>query len=276
MKEANIRRRVADMIGDDIEFDLVWSSIYTFQCRRMTRFHQGRVFFAGDAAHQVSPFGARGANSGLQDAENLPWKLKLVIDGAAPPSMLDTYDTERIHGASENILNSTRASDFITPKSRISQVFRDAVLTLARDNYFARPFVNSGRLSVPCTYDASPLNSADALAGGPTRTRPGSPCPDAPLPEGFLLARLGTATDCAFQILAIDVPLPPAFAQTEAPCTLVSLSAQDNEALRARYLGDARSAVYLIRPDQHVAARWAGWDAAAVAAALRRAMHNED
>ena len=49
--------------------------MYTFQCRRMQRFRHDRVIFAGDAAHVVSPFGARGANSGIQDTDNLVWKL---------------------------------------------------------------------------------------------------------------------------------------------------------------------------------------------------------
>ncbi len=108
------------MLGKDVNFELEWVSIYTFQCRRMEQFRKGRVIFAGDSAHQVSPFGARGANSGLQDTDNLIWKLKLVMDGKAPMSLLDTYDEERIYAADENILNSSRSTDFITPKSAIS------------------------------------------------------------------------------------------------------------------------------------------------------------
>lgn len=275
MKEENIRKRVTDMIGADVPFDLVWSSIYTFQCRRMTKFHDGRVIFAGDAAHQVSPFGARGANSGLQDTENLAWKLHLILGGKATPGLLDTYDEERIHGARENILNSTRATDFITPKSEISKIFRDAVLDLSETNDFARPFVNSGRLSVPCTYDGSRLNSADGLPDGPTRSRPGAPCPDAPLGDGFLLDRLGAVSDAAFQILAIDADIPDSFAAQGIDCKLLRLGARGNDALRDRYLGAAPGAVYLIRPDQHVAARWSVWDATAATAALGRAIGKE-
>jgi len=275
LKEANVRRRVAQMIGQDIAFELVWSSIYTFQCRRMTRFHQGRVIFAGDAAHQVSPFGARGANSGLQDSDNLAWKLALIVAGKAGPGLLESYDIERIHGANENILNSTRATDFITPKSEISRIFRDAVLELARREDFARPFVNSGRLSVPCTYDGSPLNTPDALAGGPARTRPGSPCPDVPLEGGFLLNRLGDALGAGFQVLAIDSDVPAQFTAHGIDCTMLQLSATKNALLRERYLGAAPGAVYLIRPDQHVAARWDGWDESAVAKALARALGME-
>jgi len=58
--------RIQAMLGDDREFELEWVSVYTFQCRRMNRFNHGRVLFVGDAAHQVSPFGARGANSGTR------------------------------------------------------------------------------------------------------------------------------------------------------------------------------------------------------------------
>jgi 3-(3-hydroxy-phenyl)propionate hydroxylase len=270
LKEENVRRRVANMIGQDVEFELVWSSIYTFQCRRMTKFHEGRVIFAGDAAHQVSPFGARGANSGLQDTDNLAWKLKLILDGKATPRLLESYDFERIHGAEENILNSTRSTDFITPKSEISRMFRDAVLHLAEKHDFARPFVNSGRLSVPCTYDGSPLNGPDALEG-PARTRPGSPCPDAPLNGGFLLEKLGDKTGARFQILAIDADVPEAFDAHGIDCAVLRVSAQGNETLRERYLGDAPGAVYLIRPDQHVAARWPAWDEGAARAAIARA-----
>ena len=271
LKEENVRRRVADMIGHEVEFEIVWSSIYTFQCRRMTKFREGRVIFAGDAAHQVSPFGARGANSGLQDTDNLAWKLKLVLDGTATPKLLESYDVERIHGADENILNSTRSTDFITPKSDASRVFRDAVLHLARQHDFARPLVNSGRLSVPCTYDGSPLNTVDGLADGPARTRPGSPCPDAPLEGGFLLEQLGDKTGATFQILAFDAEVPEAFDAHRMECAVRRVSAQGNEVLRERYLGDATRAVYLIRPDQHVAARWPAWDAGAVGGALARA-----
>lgn len=275
MKEENIRRRVSQMIGDDVEFELVWSSIYTFQCRRMTQFRDGRVIFAGDAAHQVSPFGARGANSGLQDSDNLAWKLQLVMDGTAPLALLDTYDEERIHGAKENILNSTRATDFITPKSDVSKTFRDAVLDLAENHAFARPFVNSGRLSVPCTYDGSRLNSVDALDGGPARTRPGSTCPDAPLGDGFLLSALGAATDARFQIVAIDAECPETFTAHGIKCDILRLSAKDNPVLKERYLGDASGAIYLIRPDQHVAARWTAWDEQAATSALSRAIGKE-
>ncbi|MEZ5750776.1 MAG: FAD-dependent oxidoreductase [Paracoccaceae bacterium] len=275
LKPENIDRRLKAMLGEDVKYDLEWSSIYTFQCRRMEKFHEGRVIFAGDSAHQVSPFGARGANSGLQDSDNLGWKLKLVLDGIAPQALLDSYDAERIHGAKENILNSTRSTDFITPKSEISRIFRDAVLDLSENHDFARPFVNSGRLSVPCTYDGSPLNTPDALPGGPARSRPGSPCADLPLGDGFLLDRLGARGRVGFQILAIDTQAPAGFAAEGVEADVLALSAAEAPLLKDRYLGEADAAVYLIRPDQHVAARWARWDEAAVATAIGRAIGKE-
>lgn len=269
LRDENVMARIDEMLGPDIDYEIVWKSIYTFQCRRMTSFRHGRVLFAGDSAHQVSPFGARGANSGVQDIDNLAWKLDLVIRGLAPDSLLDSYAAEREFGADENILNSTRATDFITPKSETSKLFRDAVLDLSERYAFARPLVNSGRLSVPCTYDGSVLNGPDALPGGPARSRPGSPCPDAPLDGDFLLARLGGG----FRILTIDTDGPDELTEQGISVPRLALSTRDDStgALAERYLGSAPSAVYLLRPDQHVAARWATCDEAAVRAALRTA-----
>ena len=274
LKEENVRKRLDAMLGAEVEYEIVWTSIYTFQCRRMKKFRHGRVIFAGDSAHQVSPFGARGANSGMQDVDNLGWKLGMVIRGEAPDALIDSYHEERAYGADENILNSTRATDFITPKSKTSHIFRNAVLGLAEQFEFARPLVNSGRLSVPCTYDGLSLNGADALTGGPARTRPGSPCPDAPLGNAFLLRQLGNG----FTLLTIDADAPDRVSADRIVARRVAVSAGDDAtgALGQRYLGQASGAVYLIRPDQHVVARWDSFNETAVRAALRRACGMED
>ncbi len=267
-KPENVIPRLKAMLGDDVSFELEWISIYTFQCRRMEKFRHGRVLFAGDSAHQVSPFGARGANSGLQDTDNLCWKLKLVMDGKAPESLLDSYDYERVLGADENILNSSRSTDFITPKSETSRILRDAVLDLSEHLPFARPLVNSGRLSLPSVYDGSPLNGADDDAM-PARTRPGAPAADAPLANGWLIDKLGNR----FQVLAIDTKAPETIVTQDIPIEVISLQTADmpSPALAERYLGDSPSAVYLMRPDQHVAARWPTYDAATVTHALSQA-----
>ncbi len=261
-KPENVIPRLKAMLGDDVEFELEWVSIYTFQCRRMEKFRHNRVFFAGDSAHQVSPFGARGANSGLQDTDNLCWKLKMVIEGKAPDSLLDSYDLERAYGAQENILNSTRSTDFITPKSETSRQFRDAVLSLAAKVPFAVPLVNSGRLSVPCVYDGSPLNGSD-VEGMPQRSRPGSSLVDAPTDDGWLSDLIGNR----FQLLAINAELPEKLEFDGVEVETISVSCNDE--LSERYLGSASSGLYLMRPDQHVAARWTEFDKQAVGDAMR-------
>jgi 3-(3-hydroxy-phenyl)propionate hydroxylase len=250
--------RLKAMLGAQVKFDLEWVSIYTFQCRRMEKFRHGRVIFAGDSAHQVSPFGARGANSGVQDADNLAWKLRWVLSGRAPETLLDSYDGERILAADENILNSSRSTDFITPKSEVSRLFRDAVLDLAGRLPFARSLVNSGRLSMPSIYDGSTLNGPD-VAEMPRRTRPGSPAADARTSEGWLLDRLGGGE---FILLAMNVDTPAELEAGDTPVRTLKLdtSTGENEALRERYLGSLPRGIYLIRPDQHIAARWADFD----------------
>lgn len=270
-KPEKVVPRLRAFLGEHADFELDWVSIYTFQCRRMEKFRHGHVVFAGDSAHQVSPFGARGANSGLQDTDNLAWKLKLVLDGKAPDSLLDSYDAERIHAADENILNSTRSTDFITPKSEVSRLFRDAVLDLSEHFAATRPMVNSGRLSVPATYDGSPINGPDC-AGLPARTRPGAPAADVPLSDAsWLLDRL----DGGFRLLTIDAEAPGCLDVDGISIRRLALSTDADDtggALRERWLGEARSAVCLIRPDQHVAARWTEFDEAAVRAGLRKAI----
>jgi 3-(3-hydroxy-phenyl)propionate hydroxylase len=151
IRPENVERFVKAMLGENVELEREWYSVYTFQCRRMARFVHGRTIFAGDSAHLVSPFGARGCNGGFADADNLCWKLDLVLKGAADADLVETYNEEAIATAHENILNSTRPADFLTPKSTASQALRDAVLELARAHAFARPFVNSGGSRPPCT-----------------------------------------------------------------------------------------------------------------------------
>ncbi|MDI3306859.1 MAG: FAD-dependent oxidoreductase [Acetobacteraceae bacterium] len=289
--------RVQALLGRDTRFDLEWVSVYTFSCLRMEKFRHGRVLFAGDAAHGVSPFGARGANSGVQDAENLAWKLRLVLEGKAPESLLDSYDSERVQATDENILNSTRSTDFITPKSEASRAFRDAVLELAKDCGFARRLVNSGRLSVPSTYRDSPLNTpdSDAFEG---LMLPGAPAADAPVrvrgEDTWLLTQLGQSDFAglyfsdggdlhpvrleALRALAGGaVParvllVTPQAVQPEGPDGIPVL--EDAEGLLAQRYDAQPGTFYLLRPDQHVCARWRRFDPDLVRAALARATGN--
>ncbi|MCA0271584.1 MAG: FAD-dependent oxidoreductase [Proteobacteria bacterium] len=233
--------RIEKVVGHG-RFKLDWHSIYTFQCRRLDRFVHGRVIFVGDSAHVVSPFGARGGNGGLQDVDALGWRLAAVVKGAAPAAILQRYDLERCHGADENILNSSRSTRFMSPSDGAERWFRDATLALAGHAEFARPMVNSGRLSVPCVY---PLSDAPDVAGMPLSARPGAVAPDAPLGNDWLLSGLGGE----MVVLAIGKPAPEGLVVRAVEVAVMP-------EVKARYLGDADSALYLIRPDQIVAARW--------------------
>jgi 3-(3-hydroxy-phenyl)propionate hydroxylase len=287
-----VTRRIQAMLGPDHPFELEWVSVYTFQCRRMQRLRHGRVLFAGDAAHLVSPFGARGANSGIQDSDNLCWKLKLVIDGLAPDTLLDSYSEERGFAADENLMNSTRSTDFITPKSEVSRDLRNAVLTLAGEHAFARALVNSGRLSVPAHLSDSRLNTPDAepFAGV---MGPGAPMDDAPVQaagrDAWLLQHTGqhfvlmlfcddaqqldAAQREAIRTLAQDriavhtllVARRAAAGAAAAPLVV------DVKGLAAQRFDARAGTAYLLRPDQHVAARWRALDAQAVRGAVARA-----
>src|SRR3712207_5670198 len=190
------------MLGHD-DLSLEWVSVYTFQCRRLERFVHGRVVFVGDAAHQVSPFGARGANSGIQDAENLAWKLAFILNGEAPESLIDTYHAERAAAADENILHSARSTDFIAPRTPAERRLRDAVLTLAARADFAKRMVNSGRLSTPATYD-TPLSTPDEAAWDGA-ARLGGPLPDAPIRADGRAGWLLNALSPGFTLLMAEI-----------------------------------------------------------------------
>lgn len=272
-KPENVRPRIARMLGHD-KFEFEWISLYKFQCRRMDRFVHGRVIFAGDSAHQVSPFGARGANSGLEDAENLSWKLDRVLRGASPASLLESYHVERSLAADENIRESTRSTDFMAPNSHQEARLRKAVLSLAKETEFGKRMVNGGRLSVPCSYD-SPLSSpdADAWRGGPL---PGCSMLDAPVTtragEQAYLTDAFRKGGTDFTLLsfgngaAIDAPVG-----VKDICIGGEDGLADPAGLTAKRYDAEPGSAYLLRPDGYVAARFRHPTLAGVAAALSRA-----
>jgi 3-(3-hydroxy-phenyl)propionate hydroxylase len=256
-------------------YALEWVSVYTFNCRRLDRFVHDRVIFVGDAAHQVSPFGARGANSGIQDAENLAWKLAALLKGEGSSALIESYDLERIQAADENIGNSTRSTDFMSPHSSAERRLRDAVLALAPKAEFARRMVNSGRLSVPMVYD-SPLSTPDATPFAGT-AKLGAPLPDAPLARAD-----GSATHLVenlrgdFELICVKNGNA---ADCEAPCvpdgvvlTVIGEDFFDEGGKFTQRFDATPGATYLVRPDQHLCARWRSFDAAAVTRAHRRAL----
>ena len=180
-------RRIREVIGAETPYELVWLTAYRFSQRLADAFRVGRVFLAGDAAHVMSPFGARGLNSGVADAENLAWKLAWVLRGDAAPSLLDTYEAERKPVARENLAVTDATMRFLAPHGPVRRAWRNLVLRLAPRSAWFRRRVNSGRLAEPATY-------AIAGAGPPEPGLPvlGSVAPDASLPEGGRLRdRLG-------------------------------------------------------------------------------------
>ena len=273
----NVRPRIARMLGHDT-FEFEWISLYKFQCRRMDRFLHGRVIFAGDAAHQVSPFGARGANSGLEDAENLAWKLECVLRRQSPHALLDSYHVERSAAADENIRESTRSTDFMAPNTRQEARLRKAVLSLAKETEFGKRMVNGGRLSTPSVYE-TPLSTADgdAWRGG---VRPGASISDVPLrapsgePTYLTEAFIGSGT--RFTLLAFGNG-----AAADAPdgVSVIRIGGEDgladSEGLAGARYDAAPGTAYLLRPDGYVAARFRHPTRPALDAALARACgHN--
>jgi 3-(3-hydroxy-phenyl)propionate hydroxylase len=264
-----VTARLKRMLGHD-DFTLEWVSVYRFNCRRLERFVHGRVVFAGDAAHQVSPFGARGANSGIQDAENLAWKLAAVVAGEAGAGLLDSYERERMQAADENIAHSTRSTDFIAPHSAAERHLRNAVLDLAPKAEFARRMINSGRLSVATVYDtALSTPDADDFAGS---ARLGAPVPDAPVRrrdgrDGHLLENISGE----FTLLYRKDGAPPAVPDGIRLATIGEDFIDSTGALAQRFDATPGSA-FLLRPDQHLCARWRSVDSRTIAAARDRAL----
>jgi 3-(3-hydroxy-phenyl)propionate hydroxylase len=264
--EEKVMPRLKAMLGDK-PFRLDWMSVYKFRCAKLDRFVHNRVLFVGDSGHVVSPFGARGGNGGIQDMDNLGWKLAAVLNGDAPQSLIESYNEERTHGSAENILNSSRATNFMTPKSPIEAMFRDEVLNLATAHPFAQKLINSGRLSRPCSLAGMSLQTH-----GDAAIKPGDVMIDAPIkgPDGDTW--LITQAQGEFTLLAFgDVDLPDIDgikriginADKEYPCF------EDPQGHATRRYGN--DVIYLLRPDGHICAVFDIPDSAAITAAYAKA-----
>lgn len=154
-REEVVRERLARQFGADAGIEIVWVGPYAYRSECVNQMRHGRVFFMGDSAKVVSPFGARGGNTGIADADNLAWKLAAVLKGRAAPALLESYHEERHEAAQQNVMVTNRTARFLRPATPAEKLFRDAALSLARQHPFARQFVNTGRMAVANPYTRS-------------------------------------------------------------------------------------------------------------------------
>jgi 3-(3-hydroxy-phenyl)propionate hydroxylase len=222
--------RIRAVVGE-VDYELVWLTAYRFSQRLADAFRVDRAFLAGDAAHVMSPFGARGLNSGVADAENLAWKLAWVLRSEAPPTLLDSYAAERRPVAAENLAVTEATMRFMAPHGPLRRAWRNLVLRMAPRGAWFRRRVNSGRLAEPATYavDAS-------VPAGPGQPRPGSVAPDVALPAG------GRLRDAIGRGLVLIVPRA-----IGAPSGVDLVEVPDGSPY-----GSDRA--WLVRPDGHLAA----------------------
>ncbi|MEY2789870.1 MAG: hypothetical protein RL295_34 [Pseudomonadota bacterium] len=154
-REDVVRERLRKQFGPKVECELVWVGPYAYKSQCLHRLRHGRVFFIGDTAKVVSPFGARGGNTGIADADNLAWKLAAVVRGRAPGELLGSYHPERHQAAQRNVQVTNRTARFLRAPPGAERLFRDATIGLAKQHAFARPLINTGRMAEANRYTLS-------------------------------------------------------------------------------------------------------------------------
>ncbi len=162
-REEAVRDRLERQFGKGVDCEIVWVGPYAYRSQCVDKLRIGSVFFLGDAVKIVSPFGARGGNTGIADADNLAWKLAAVCKATAHPALLDSYHDERLEAAKQNVLVTNRTARFLRPADGMERVFRSAAISLAKQYPFARQLVNTGRMAVANAYTRS---GACAESGG--------------------------------------------------------------------------------------------------------------
>jgi len=271
LQEHRVRARIdahLKMLGGRTDYQLLWFSLYRAHCLTLPRYRQNRIFFAGDAAHLVPIFGVRGLNSGIDDAGNLAWKLALAAGGQATDPLLESYSEERVFATHENIRQARKSTLFMTPPSRGYEVMREAALSLAVSQSFARPLVNP-RQTTAITFPSSPLQTAGTSNwnGGIV---PGATVPNLPLANGHLLDRFGL--DPVALIRAGDADAERCLAKR---IQIIALTPEDDSSALTELALEIPGSGYLVRPDGHVAARWKKFIPAEFDAAFRRALGQE-
>jgi len=260
--------RVRRIVGDK-PYEIVWRSVYRFHSRIVDRMRVGRVLLAGDCAHLVAPFGARGMNSGVQDVENAAWKLAFVLRGWAGESLLDSYHHERYAAARENLDVTSATMRFLVPQNESERIHRRDVLERAVTDPGARALVDSGRLAEPYWYVDSPLTTPDETRPFPGRPPRGQPpvvvpgvlLPDAPvrLPGGAGTGRLRELVRDGLLVLTtegVDASVVDAWVgeATDVPRRVLRLADLDPDGSLHAILDARPREAWLIRPDGHIAA----------------------
>ncbi len=281
VKPENVLPRVQShlaMIGETQPWEALWISIYNAKCLSLERYREGRVFFAGDAAHLVPIFGVRGLNSGLDDAGNLAWKLARVINGQSPDALLDSYSPERRHAAEENMAFGAKSTEFMAPPDFAFRLMREATLKLALSDAKVRSLINP-RQSTPITYVNSPLSGPEQGAWSNAIAAPGTPAPEAllhgsPTAPGLqdqgAPSHLSSRWGKGFVALVFNPPelLSPMPALAASGIEVIAITPANDTSGQAwqRYgLPDAQAqGLILIRPDGYVMGRWRELDALAV------------
>lgn len=275
--------RIRQITGDR-PYEIVWATAYRFHERVADRFALGPAFLAGDAAHLYAPFGARGLNSGVQDAENLAWKLAFVRRGWAPASLLGSYDAERAAAAGENLRVTNATMEFLVPQTEERRSHRRAVLERALTDPAARAQINSGKLAEPYWYTASPLttpgSALDGFPAGPGTARrpvPGVICPDGACQVDGSATRLRRLFGGSLVLLTeraetAEAARRAATAAVAAPVTAHALQEIDGSGALRRALDATAGSLHVVRPDGHLAAVLPDFEPAGLAAALRRAI----
>ena len=249
--DAAMRQRVWDLLGERVEFDIAWHGVWAYRHECLDSLRHDRVLFAGDSAHLVAPFGARGGNGGIQDADNLGWKLALLLQGRAGDSLLDTYSVERKHAAMENIRQARRSSRFVYPgAARSAALWRDAIIDLAPRHAVAARMINTGRLCMPAVYPES------ALACGP-HALAGRALPNVVLRQSDGLTLHGLLGPW-FTVLVFGDALPAGVEDDDGLLRWAAVGPLCDErgrAALAHQLGQTLDGqAWLLRPDQHVMA----------------------
>ena len=297
VRPENVIPRVAShlrMIGERDDWAPIWISLYKANALTLESYRQGRVLLAGDAAHLVPIFGVRGANSAFEDADNLAWKLALVIKGVAGDELLETYSAERVYAARENLRQGMKSTEFMSPSSFRFELMRTAVLGIAVRHAFVRPLINP-RQTQAIGYADSALNgpSAGRFAAGPA---PGSVVHECPVTlfgrTGMRDGHLTELLEPRFTALCFTESgrtleefeaLGRSLQSSGSPLQLVALTRQRPARESASVAWDhsgrlfptfsaASGTVYLVRPDGHLLARWQQIEPAEVRAAIQRAV----